>query len=204
MNDLTLVFFSIGNPGPITRHSVGHYMLNHLVNNHGAKQLVNAPQSRYAITKSSNGALIFVKSNAFMNESNILFLQLVEKERFNSSAVILVLYDDFERNIGSVKLQAFKKNESHNGIKSIQKVVLKHNNLTVYKLGIGIGPKPCGSSSNSMSLWVATPINANEKGSLDMEVLHLLTVCIEQFVALGGVVGDINKFNSKVKLLSAE
>lgn len=203
MDELEIVLFSIGNPGPVNRHSTGHYMLKKLMEEYGIRQLVNAPRSKYAISKSDNQALVFVKSNTYMNESNILFAQFMQQERIKSSALILVIYDDFELNLGLVRLQKPKKNESHNGLKSVQKCLGQFNDLNIYKLGIGIGPKPAGASSSTMALWVLSPMTLKEKAIIDDQALGLASAALEKLVAVEGNVGDLNKFNAQIKKMLA-
>lgn len=171
-------------------------MLKHLIHNYNAPQLAN--RAKYAISASSNGALVFAKSTAYMNESSVLLGLLLRTERIGSQHLLLVLYDDFEAPLGTVRLQNFKKQESHNGIKSVQKCLLVCG-VRAYKLGIGIGPKPQGASSASMASWVLSPMAPQEKAVLDHESLDLLIAIIELVVEMEGEPGDVNKFNARAK-----
>ncbi|KAK6457723.1 peptidyl-tRNA hydrolase [Scheffersomyces xylosifermentans] len=200
----TLIFFSVGNPGPATRHSTGHIMLRYLQDYFDLRELTKKAQ--YSITKTSNNGIILVKSNSYMNESNKALKQFLDGERIklNESSVLVILYDDFENNLGKVKISTFKKNESHNGIKSIQNLISsKYNTATVYKLGIGIGPKPHKASKDTMSSWVLSKFNAEEAKVLEDTSFDLLTDYMDEIIERDGEIGDCNKFNAHMTKITS-
>lgn len=181
---LMIVIFSIGNPGAITRHSVGHFMLNRLLEQASGHQLQKS--GSYAISKV--GEFVFVKSNVAMNESNKAFSAAKRDLRISADTPVFVLYDDFESKLGVVKLNKFKKNESHNGINSIKNGLGGAENI--YKLGVGIGPKPNQALSETMGDWVLSAFNLEEKHVLERTDLM---VYLSEF--LSREVVDFGKFN---------
>lgn len=187
----TIVFFSIGNPGPQNRHSVGHIVLKQLVDAFEAKQLVK--HGKYSLTRLDN--IVFVKSNAYMNESGALLRAFLANERVGKCTIVVV-YDDFELDLPKVRLQALRKNESHNGIKAVQKEVysLPH---TVYKLGIGVGPKPQGASKDTMAAFVLSDFTPQQKQQIP-DAMQAVFEYIHRIIDADGEVGDTNKLNSQV------
>ncbi|CAN3377086.1 hypothetical protein DIURU_002087 [Diutina rugosa] len=173
---MTVVVFSIGNPGPSNRHSVGHQALAQLSSH--AKQLTK--HKLYSSVVDSDGT-VFARSGSYMNESQRAFDAMIKDNRINlAHDAIFVVFDDFELALGKVRLAEFKKNESHNGVKCIhhwlQQQGLDHN---VYKLGIGIGPKPQNASKDTMAAWVLSDFKPEEKLRLKEEVWPKLHQALE-------------------------
>lgn len=188
---LTIVFFSVGNPGRMNRHSTGHYVLLHLISDFGATQLVK--KGKYSVT--SLGNVMFVKSNAYMNESGQLLRAFLSGEKIRQ-CVIVVVFDDFELAMPKVRLQRFKANESHNGLKSVGRE-LQLQNVEGLKLGIGIGPKPQSASQNTMASWVLSDFKLEEKQQL-LTSLQAVYKYVDHIVSLEGAVGDCNKLNARI------
>ena len=122
----TYNIFSIGNPGPITRHSVGHFMLKRLMESSSTtsiKQLSN--YSSYSLSVDSFNNIIYIKSNTYMNESSKAWNKFKLSKEYRSFikeqdqdqdqdhhdqiVSVIILYDDFENNLGTIKLKQFKK-----------------------------------------------------------------------------------------------
>ncbi|KAI3405760.2 hypothetical protein KGF56_001367 [Candida oxycetoniae] len=194
-----VVLFSIGNPGPLNRHSTGHMVLKELMENYDIKQPVN--KNLYAIASNEDSSLIFVKSNTYMNESSKAWLKLRDNEKIPTGAIVIVLYDDFENDIPKVKLSKFgKKSESHNGIKNLQSVMMQDDGVRFkfFKLGIGIGPKPSGANKASMSSWVLSPFTLQQKQLIVDKSLDLCITHLKEIASLDGEIDNIDKYNSRV------
>lgn len=192
----TVVFFSVGNPGPMNRHSAGHMVLQQLITEFGAKQLVK--KSVYSITSFEN--LVFVKSNSYMNESNRLLKAYLDGERVNLQRLVLVVvYDDFEVNVPRVRISLMKKNESHNGIKAIQNFLSSQSllNTAIYKLGVGVGPKPQNATKDTVASWVLSSFKMEEKQKIMDESMPLVFGYVS-YILENGVINDCNKLNSRL------
>ncbi|EEQ38205.1 putative peptidyl-tRNA hydrolase [Clavispora lusitaniae] len=188
---MQIVFFSIGNPGRMNRHSTGHYVLQHLVSDFGATQLVK--KGKYSITSLDN--VMFVKSNAYMNESGESLRAFLGNEKIRQ-CILVVLFDDFELVMPKVRLQRLKQNESHNGIKSIGREI-QSQNIEALKLGVGIGPKPQNASRDSMASWVLSDFKLEEKQLLSTS-LQTIYKYVEHIISSDGEIGDCNKLNSRI------
>lgn len=189
---LNIVIFSVGNPGPVNRHSTGHYVLGELISAFEAPQM--SRKGTYSISRMET--LVFVKSNKYMNDSGIALKQLLALERL-LPAVVVVLYDDFELEMPKVKLREFRKNESHNGLKSCLKV-LENADASFFKLGVGIGPKPQGASRDTMALWVLSKFKEDEKQQLRISMEYVFKY-VHVLMESGGQVGDTNKLNARIQ-----
>lgn len=193
-----IVFFSVGNPGKMARHSVGHYVLKELMDALGAKQLVK--KGVYSVSNMDN--IFFVKSNGYMNESGKPLRKFLTSEKVGQ-CVVIILYDDFETNMPKVKLQQFKKNESHGGIKSCVRE-LQAAGVEGFKLGVGIGPKPAQASRDLMGAWVLADFKEEEKFALSTSMDSVYKY-VDVIISSDGEIGDCNKLNARVtKAMKAE
>lgn len=193
MSDLKIVIFSIGNPGQLHRHSVGHWVLNELVDFFEVEQLQR--KGKFSKSTTHDGQFTLVKSNTYMNDSNLAFKPV--SKSLSADTLVLVIYDDFDSNLGKVRLSRFKKNESHNGLKSIQKCFASADSENVYKLGIGIGPKPSNASKDTMGSWVLSKLTQPELEVLENITLDKVTAYLGEIVRQGEV-GDCGKLNSRM------
>jgi PTH1 family peptidyl-tRNA hydrolase len=136
-----------------------------------------------------------------MNESARALKLVIDDERLSLNQWnVVVVYDDFETNLGTVKLAEFKKNESHNGIKSIKNFVASLNvDCSVFKLGIGIGPKPTNSTKESMATWVLSPFSQTELQLLQSTSFPTLYVYIHTIE--DSAIINVNKLNATVTRL---
>ena len=111
----------LGNPGDEyknTRHNVGFMVLDSWMNYHNYKFDKTKFNGEYSIMKYNNEDVIILKPLSFMNLSGTVVLSFVNYFKIDIDD-ILVIYDDKDIELGSVKL---KKNGScggHNGIRNI-------------------------------------------------------------------------------------
>ena len=111
----------LGNPGDEyknTRHNVGFMVLDSWMNYHNYKFDKSKFNGEYSIIKYNNEDVIILKPLSFMNLSGTVVLSFVNYFKIDIDD-ILVIYDDKDIELGSVKL---KKNGScggHNGIRNI-------------------------------------------------------------------------------------
>lgn len=175
----------------MNRHSTGHYILLHLISALGATQLVK--KGKYSVTSLDN--VMFVKSNSYMNESGQLLKAFLTAEKIRQ-CVIVVVFDDFELAMPKVRLQRFKNNESHNGLKSVARE-LQLQGIEGLKLGVGIGPKPQNASQSTMASWVLSDFKLDEKELL-LTSLQAVYKYVDVVISLEGEVGDCNKLNARI------
>ncbi|RCK55268.1 Peptidyl-tRNA hydrolase [Candida viswanathii] len=152
----------------------------------------------YSVSTSRN--VTYVKSNTYMNESGTAWAKFKADHRrlVSSGPVVCVLYDDFEKDVGSMRVSRFRKNESHNGLKSLKGVVSREDNVEVYLLGVGIGPKPVGVDRETMAGWVLGAFGRKEKMTLENETVGLLELYVDEIIERDGDLGDVNKFNARM------
>lgn len=182
---MTIVFFSLGNPQQ-SRHSSGHRVLEHLVEEYGSSRLSRPSSSLYSMATDGD-EVYFVRSETYMNESNRALEQFFRQNSIRpGNTSLVILHDDFERSLPLVVLSPLKKKESHNGLQSIKPVVDSLATLKVAVMHIGIGPKPKNASSATMSKWVLAPFSASEQQLFDTKSLTEA-----ENIARGVVTGEV-------------
>lgn len=166
-----IVVLSLGNPGPMNRHSAGHYILHKLAERFN----INFTNSSSVYQSGTNENLTLVKSLTYMNESGKALTSFI-KDQSSENDLLVILYDDFEVKLGRVKLAGLKTPESHNGLRSCLRAVssLKLDAQYIFKLGFGIGPKPRNTSSFTMGSWVLSKFKQHELDQLEIETLPLV------------------------------
>lgn len=163
---MTIVFFSVGNPQR-SRHSAGHRVLEHLVEEYGSSNLSRPSKAVYSMATDGE-AVFFVRSETYMNESDRALEQFLHQNRIRpGDSSLIVVHDDFERPLGTVGLSPARKNESHNGLKALRLVLDEFSTMKVAVMNVGIGPKPKNASSNAMSKWVLAPFSDAEQHVFD-------------------------------------
>ena len=127
----------LGNPGKEyinTRHNVGFYYLDNFANKYNLsyKEKFNG---EYIKTKINGEDIILLKPLTYMNLSGESVIKFVNYFKINKED-ILVIHDDLDLEVGSIKLKENSSSGGHNGIKSIIELL---NTKDFKRLKIGIG-----------------------------------------------------------------
>lgn len=135
----------LGNPGreyAATRHNLGFAVVDALAAAEGLKwkheSRFEAETARWDVRPGVTRLL--VKPQTFMNESGRALRALLDFHKIGA-ADLIAAYDDFNIDLGAVKVSVAGSAGGHNGVAS----VLEHvgDGFTRYRLGIGV-PRPAG------------------------------------------------------------
>lgn len=112
----------LGNPGPrytFTRHNIGWRVLDAVA----VKEDIQFKPGRgdYMFARKVIGKVdcALIKPMTFMNDSGIAILQALDVFRAHPERDILIVLDEFQLPLGSVKLKAMGGDGGHNGLASI-------------------------------------------------------------------------------------
>lgn len=146
----------LGNPGKrysFTRHNVGFMAADAL-----AQELrvtfSRKFDSEVAQTKAGGEKVVIAKPLSYMNRSGEPLIQLLNFFKIESQK-FLVVYDDFNLDLGVLRLRLRGSAGGHNGVQSIIDILGSHD---FPRLRIGIG-KPQGETAD----FVLTPFAKAEK-----------------------------------------
>lgn len=179
----------LGNPGDEyknTRHNVGFMVLDSWMNYHNYIFDKNKFNGEYSLIKYNNEDVIILKPLSFMNLSGTVVLAFVNYFKIDIDD-ILVIYDDKDIELGSVKL---KKNGScggHNGIRNIIDN-LKTDKFKRLKVGLS-------KNNTDMVSFVLGKFSNVEKCKLD-DVLKETNNIIDDYFTLT-FDNLMNKYNKK-------
>lgn len=140
----------LGNPGKEyenTRHNVGFMVLDNWMNKHNFTFDKNKLNGLYSIIKYNNEDVLVLKPLSFMNLSGTVIRAFMNYYKIDVND-LLVIYDDKDIALGSVKLKKNGSSAGHNGIKNIienlktedfkrLKVGLSKNNVDMVSFVLG-------------------------------------------------------------------
>lgn len=185
------IIIGLGNPEPEysrTRHNMGFDVINILAE----KNNIDLSRTKYnAIygTGIINGEkVILIKPLTFMNNSGDSVVEFVKfyKEDMKN---ILVIYDDMDTEIGTIRVRSKGGTGSHNGIKS---VVSKLNSEDFPRIRVGIGrPK----TEYDRIDYVIGQIP--EKEYIELQKGEKIAVEATEYWIKNGIDNTMNKYNIK-------
>lgn len=135
-----LVFVGLGNPGEEyirTRHNIGFRVVDAFCSNFG--KVVKGIKFEAECCADVENKILVIKPLTFMNRSGDSVSAVVENLQVPATSVLVVV-DDFNIPLGSIRIRSRGSDGGHNGLKSISARI-----GTEYpRLRIGVGPLPKG------------------------------------------------------------
>lgn len=127
-----MIIIGLGNPGEKyvhTRHNAAWLVFNEW-------NLAWSPNKYAQSLEAKEGSLVFVKPQTFMNESGVS-VGWYCKEFELSPEDFVVMYDDVDLPLGSVRISYDRSSGGHNGIKSIEQSL---GTSAFIRVRIGVAP----------------------------------------------------------------
>lgn len=179
----------LGNPGEEyekSRHNTGWIMLDFIL---GKKTEWNGSKhTKLLFYKGEVGGKTteFIKPTTFMNNSGVAVAYVKDKHKLNLKDIV-VIYDDVDLPIGSMKISYDKSSGGHNGLESIIK---KLKSREFVRIRIGIAPttptgkikKPKGEEA--MLKFLLGDFKENELAELK-KLSKKVTLALEVILAEG-------------------
>ena len=132
-----LVLVGLGNPEAkykMNRHNVGFMTIDSIVDNYKLAPYKTKFQSQIITKKINDTPIIFSKPQTFMNLSGKSIGNILNFYKLKCENVI-VIHDDLDLNLGTVKTKIGGSSGGHNGLKSLDSIIGKNYR----RLRIGIG-----------------------------------------------------------------
>ncbi|MEI7765009.1 MAG: aminoacyl-tRNA hydrolase [bacterium] len=129
----------LGNPGEEyeeTRHNTGWIMLDFLLGNKIDWKPANGTKLLYYKDLIGGKPTEYIKPTTFMNNSGIAVSFVKDKHKLNLKDIV-VIYDDVDLPLGSMKISYDRSSGGHNGLESIIK---KLKSREFVRIRIGIAP----------------------------------------------------------------
>ena len=145
-----MVVIGLGNPGRAyahSRHNVGFWCVDRVARRYGIRL---EQRRRHAVLGQGSimeKEVVLAKSRTYMNRSGVAARYLLDRHHVSAEA-LLVVYDDMDLPLGTLRLRAQGSSAGHNGIKSI---IAELGTQQFPRLRIGVG-RPQGQDAVSFVL----------------------------------------------------
>ena len=185
------IITGLGNPEPEysnTRHNMGFDVINKLAKETDISLNRTKFNAIYGTGIIENEKVILIKPQTFMNNSGEAVKEFVDfyKEPLEN---VMVIYDDMDTDIGTIRIRAKGGPGSHNGMKSMVNC-LNSENFSRIRVGIG---RPSGEYDRIE--YVIGQIDEEEKKKLGQgqdEAVQAIKFWIKN-----GIDNTMNKYNLK-------
>lgn len=184
----------LGNPGSEyegTRHNVGFRVIDALCERLNTKLFAGRGEYFISFTTYQGKKVGLVKPITYMNNSGLAIVDLME--RFKAIPEnILVVCDDFEIPLGTLRLRQRGSDGGHNGLFSI----IHHIQMQNFpRLRCGIGGVTLPRRKTDKTQYVLSTFEENEKPVVDDMITRSRNASLT-FLS-EGIVATMNKYNTK-------
>jgi PTH1 family peptidyl-tRNA hydrolase len=184
----------LGNPGieyQFTPHNLGFLAIDRIANECGVE--VRNRQCRALTARAVIGSetVLLAKPETFMNLSGISVRELVAKHEVRAEEDLIVIQDELDFPLGTLRLQRRRSSAGHNGIESIINTLDTQDFLR-----IRMGVAPDRKIEDGMSYLLA-PFRKAQLKVVD-EMLEVAADAVKAIVTEGAAAA-MNRFNRKVE-----
>jgi PTH1 family peptidyl-tRNA hydrolase len=159
-----------------TRHNIGFKVVEELATSlEGTWK--NATLGSIAEVKHKGRTLILLKPNTYMNLSGKAVNYWMQKEKIPLENLLVIL-DEFQLDLGTIRLRGKGTDGGHNGLKDIQAQL---NTIAYARLRVGVGKKfhPGQQVNYVLGSWTA------EENKVLPDVLKAGADAVKTFVSIG-------------------
>jgi len=178
----------LGNPGrqyAHNRHNVGFQCLDRLAQAHDLSFTRRQANASLTLGKIADVGVVLARPLAYMNLSGQAVRQLVSFYRL-SLEDILVIYDDLDLPLGTIRLRSEGGSGGHKGMRSIIEAL---SSQAFPRLRVGIGRPP----GNDAVSYVLSDFTADEQITLE-SVYEKVAAAVELFLR-EGIEAAMNVYN---------
>ena len=193
MEKLTVIA-GLGNPGnkyENTRHNVGYSTIDLLSSKHGIK--VNKVKHK-ALTGEGTIAgkrVLLVKPQTFMNLSGESIRDIAEWYKLPMDNIIII-YDDVDLPVGTVRIRPKGSSGTHNGMKS---VIYQLQSDEFPRIRVGVGKAPEGWN---LADYVLSRFGADEAGAIRESIERAADAAAA--IVASGVSAAMNQYNGEARI----
>jgi PTH1 family peptidyl-tRNA hydrolase len=184
----------LGNPGiqyQFTPHNLGFLTIDALANELGVEVRNRQAQSLTARATIGSEPVLLVKPETFMNLSGLAVRDLVGKYEVRPEADLIVVYDELDLPLGSLRIRERGSSAGHNGVESIIGALGTQEFL---RIRLGIAPERKIADGVK---FVLTPFRKAQLKVVD-EVLDRAAEAV-RLILDEGPAAAMNRFNRKAQ-----
>jgi peptidyl-tRNA hydrolase, PTH1 family len=182
----------LGNPGieyQFTPHNFGFLVIDRIANNLGLEVRNRQCQALTARVTLGGQAVILAKPETYMNLSGLSVRELAREHTLEVSSDLIVIYDELDLPLGTVRIKQRGGTAGHNGMESILGALGTDSFL---RIRLGIAPdRKVGDGAK----YVLTPFRKAQLEVVD-EVIDMAVEAVE-VILKEGPAAAMNRFNRK-------
>jgi PTH1 family peptidyl-tRNA hydrolase len=182
----------LGNPGieyQFTPHNLGFLTIDRIVNGLGIEVRNRQCRALTARATIAGEPAVLAKPETYMNLSGLSVLELVAEHQIDVSRDLIVVYDELDLLLGTIRIRQRGSSAGHNGMESILGALGTDEFLRI-RLGIAPSHKVADGVK-----YVLTPFRKAQEKVVD-EVLDTAVLAVE-VILKEGPEAAMNRFNRK-------
>jgi PTH1 family peptidyl-tRNA hydrolase len=191
VNNVKLIV-GLGNPGieyQFTPHNLGFLVVDRIANEFGVEVRNRQCRALTARVVISAETVLLAKPETFMNLSGISVRELVSKHEIRMEEDLIVIQDELDFSLGTIRIQRRRSSAGHNGIESIIGSLGTNDFL---RIRMGVAPER--KIEDGMS-YLLSPFR-KAQGKVVDEMLEVAADAVKAIVTEGEAAA-MNRFNRK-------
>jgi PTH1 family peptidyl-tRNA hydrolase len=195
------IVVGLGNPGPDyfwTPHNAGFMAIDRIAEQEGVVVQNRRCRAVTATRRIAGREVILAKPETFMNLSGASVAALVREYEADPEQDLLVIYDELDLPLGTIKIRERGSPAGHNGARSVTAALGSQEWLRL-RIGVGQDLPPeaiaAGASRRGGKDYLLSPMGKRDLTVLD-EVLDRVATATRRILELGPAAA-MNEFNRK-------
>ena len=179
-----MLVVGLGNPGTkysLTKHNFGFWIIDKIVEKCSLKWQSGYGDYLYA----KHNDMIFAKPTSFMNHSGVAVKDLL---RHYSQTELIIVYDDIDLPLGSIR---FKESGGTGGHKGIESIIYQLETEEFHRLKVGIALDDINMKPSENYVLKPFPKKYQE----DVQTMITRSVDALEFYFENSIVETMNKYN---------
>jgi len=186
------LFVGLGNPErkyETTKHNCGFNAIEELIDHYDVPSSGISMKGLYGKMTLNGEKIMLMKPLTYMNLSGEAVSAYVNYYKLDPAKDLVVIYDDVDLPIGTIRIKKQGSAGSHNGMKSI----IQHLGTQEFtRVRIGIGPKPAGLD---LACYVLSPFSKSDRKIIDDAIKEI--VPITELITEGKTDRAMEQYNRK-------
>jgi PTH1 family peptidyl-tRNA hydrolase len=186
------LIIGLGNPGDqyqFTPHNLGFLTVDRIANDLGMEVRNRQCRALTARATIAGEQVILAKPETYMNLSGLSVRELVKEHQVDVTRDLIVIYDELDLPLGTIRIRQRGSSAGHNGMESILNALDTDEFLRI-RLGIAPDRKVADSVK-----YVLAPFRKAQEAVVD-EVLDTAAQAVE-VILKDGPAAAMNRFNRK-------
>jgi peptidyl-tRNA hydrolase, PTH1 family len=182
----------LGNPGieyQFTPHNLGFLTIDRIANNLGIEVRNRQCRALTARATIAGEPVVLAKPETYMNLSGLSVVELVEEHQVDVTRDLIVIYDELDLPMGTIRIRQRGSSAGHNGMESILGVLGTDEFL---RIRLGVAPE---HKVEDGARYLLTPIRKAQEKAVD-EMLDTAVQAVE-VILKEGPAAAMNRFNRK-------